>query len=98
MGILVERKKVIFIDIFPAGSFAKHFYTSRQEPPTLEEQKKNLAIMYMKKKNAEMLDAKHLQSKSQDELSLQRNDASGRAEFPKYDEYEHKGGVEEKKK
>lgn len=54
--------------------------------------------MYMKKKNADMLDAKHLQSKSQDGITLQRNDAAGKTEFPKYEEYEQRGGVEEKKK
>lgn len=56
--------------------------------------------MHMKKKNADLLDEKHLQSKAQshDQLALQR-DASGRAEFPKYEnEYEQMPGAEEKKK
>lgn len=53
----------------------------------------------MKKKNYEMLEEKHLQSLGKDQLSLKRNDASGRAEFPNYDgEYERKPGIVEKKK
>lgn len=75
------------------------FFIFRKEPPTDEELKKNLAIMQMKKKNYEMLEEKHLQSLGKDNLSLKRNDASGRAEFPNYEgEYERKPGIVEKKK
>lgn len=80
--------------------FEVFLFYFRKEPPTNEELKKNLAMMHMKKKNADLLDEKHLQSKAQshDQLALQR-DASGRAEFPKYEnEYEQMPGAEEKKK
>lgn len=82
MGIVVERKEVnyeIFCELF---KLIENFY--RKDPPTVEELTKNLAIMQMKKKNAALLDEKY--GKPQDHASLKKNEITGRAEFPRYDE------------
>jgi hypothetical protein len=82
MGIVAERTKVRSEIILHVQKFNWIFF--RKEPPTEEELKKNLAIMYMKKKNAALLDEKY--GKPQDHASLKKNEISGRAEFPRYDE------------
>ncbi|CRL04208.1 CLUMA_CG017308, isoform A [Clunio marinus] len=59
----------------------------RKEPPTQQELMKNLAIMQLKKKNADLLDQKF--PPKQDQVAL-RKDETGRqkASFPSYDDYE----------
>jgi hypothetical protein len=84
MGILVERKKVIFLDIFSYIKIYLQRHLFRQDPPTQEELLKNLAIMDMKKKNAAILEGKF--EKPQDHASIKHDTATGRAAFPRYDE------------
>lgn len=69
----------------------------RKEPPTEEELKRNLAIMQMKKKNAELIEGKSQQLI--DHASIKTNKETGRAEFPRYDEdYEISAGTKPIKK